>query len=77
MALKFTHDMPKRDEKQKAEILPEEAKRLGEQDEASQVRVALKKVDRRLLPTLTLLYLLSFLDRGNGAYVSQVESSIC
>lgn len=26
-----------------------------------------RKIDRRLLPVLTLLYLLSFLDRGNGS----------
>lgn len=26
----------------------------------------LRKVDKRLIPVLTILYLLSFLDRGNG-----------
>ena len=31
-----------------------------------ETKKVLRKVDRRLLPVLTLLYLLSFLDRGNG-----------
>lgn len=34
----------------------------------SEVKTALRKVDRRLLPLLALLYLLAFLDRGNSAY---------
>ena len=29
-------------------------------------KALLRKLDRRLLPPLTLLYLLSFLDRSNG-----------
>jgi hypothetical protein len=35
-------------------------------DEA-ETKLILRKVDKRLLPVLTLLYLLSFLDRGNGS----------
>jgi hypothetical protein len=57
-------------EQDKAEILHHEADKFGEQDDNSQVGAALKKVDRRLLPMLTLLYLLSFLDRGNGEHTS-------
>lgn len=34
-------------------------------------RAILRKVDYRLLPVLTLLYLLSFLDRGNGKLSDQ------
>jgi hypothetical protein len=33
-----------------------------------ETRKILRKVDKRLLPVLTLLYLLSFLDRGNSSY---------
>lgn len=32
----------------------------------------LRKLDLRLLPPLTLLYLLSFLDRSNGLFASQL-----
>jgi hypothetical protein len=32
----------------------------------AEVRAALRKVDKRLLPLLALLYLLAFLDRGNS-----------
>jgi hypothetical protein len=39
---------------------------LAEDDSKAEVRKVLRKVDKRLLPMLTLLYLLSFLDRGNG-----------
>lgn len=31
-----------------------------------EAKAILRKVDYRLLPVLTLLYLLSFIDRGNG-----------
>lgn len=41
---------------------PEEAKRI------------LRKVDYRLIPLLTLLYLLAFIDRGNSTYRSQLSS---
>jgi hypothetical protein len=41
-------------------------------DEAEEARI-LRKVDFRLLPLLTLLYLLSFMDRGNSAS----SSSFC
>jgi hypothetical protein len=39
----------------------------------------LRKLDLRLLPPLTLLYLLSFLDRSNGLFTitSQSEMSQC
>lgn len=32
----------------------------------------LRKLDYRLLPPLTLLYLLSFLDRSNGVYTNSL-----
>lgn len=31
-------------------------------------KALIRKLDRTLLPAVTLLYLLSFLDRSNGAY---------
>jgi hypothetical protein len=31
-------------------------------------KALLRKLDRKLLPALTLLYLLSFLDRSNGSF---------
>lgn len=31
-----------------------------------EIRAAVRKVDKRLIPLLALLYLLAFLDRGNG-----------
>lgn len=34
--------------------------------DAAEARAALRKVDKRLIPLLALLYLLAFLDRGNG-----------
>ena len=33
------------------------------------VRSARRKVDRRLIPVLALLYLLAFLDRGNSEWL--------
>jgi hypothetical protein len=64
-------------EQDKAEILHHEAEKFGEQVDNSQVGAALRKVDRRLLPMLTLLYLLSFLDRGNGEHKSNCGSYKC
>lgn len=35
-------------------------------------KALLRKLDLKLLPPLTLLYLLSFLDRSNGLYLSML-----
>ena len=47
---------------------------LGSDDDGDRVyaikdKALLRKLDLRLLPALTLLYLLSFLDRSNGVLV--------
>jgi MFS transporter, ACS family, DAL5 transporter family protein len=39
----------------------------GSQFDRKYEKALVRKLDRRLLPVLTLLYLLSFLDRSNGA----------
>ena len=39
----------------------------GEEEYVIKDKALLRKLDSRLLPALTLLYLLSFLDRSNGA----------
>ena len=39
---------------------------LGDKGYAMRDKALLRKLDLRLLPALTLLYLLSFLDRSNG-----------
>lgn len=36
-------------------------------------KTLLRKIDLKLLPPLTLLYLLSFLDRSNGTYLSNIR----
>ena len=38
-------------------------------------KALLRKLDRKLLPALTLLYLLSFLDRSNGMRLQHCGSS--
>ena len=58
----------------------EEAASVASTDEISAVdeRKLLRKIDSRVLPALTLLYLLSFLDRSNGSftlYIVMVISS--
>lgn len=56
-----------RDEKHKATLSPSSGSEDG-QDAYSGVdeKALIRKLDRKLLPALTLLYLLSFLDRSNG-----------
>ena len=39
----------------------------GNEDYVHKDKALLRKLDLKLLPALTLLYLLSFLDRSNGA----------
>lgn len=34
-----------------------------------------KKIDRRLIPALTVLYLLSYLDRGNSQFTSPASET--
>lgn len=55
------------DKKYKAALSPSIASEDG-QDVYSGIneKALLRKLDRKLLPALTLLYLLSFLDRSNG-----------
>ena len=50
-----TTDSPRSEPRSVEELYPEINK-----------RAFLRKLDRKLLPPLTLLYLLSFLDRSNG-----------
>lgn len=38
-------------------------------------KALLRKLDLRLLPPLTLLYLLSFLDRSNGVFDSSLSTA--
>lgn len=56
------------DEKHKAALSPSTGSEDG-QDLYSGIseKALLRKLDRKLLPALTLLYLLSFLDRSNGS----------
>ena len=55
------------DEKHKATLSPSSASEDG-QDAYSGIdeKALVRKLDWKLLPALTLLYLLSFLDRSNG-----------
>lgn len=39
-------------------------------------KALVRKLDRKLLPALTLLYLLSFLDRSNGSLPSSWQSRL-
>ena len=57
------------DEKLKAVFSPSNASE-DDQDAYSGIneKALLRKLDRTLLPALTLLYLLSFLDRSNGTF---------
>lgn len=56
------------DEKNKATLSPSSGSEDG-QDANSGIneKALLRKLDWKLLPALTLLYLLSFLDRSNGS----------
>lgn len=56
------------DEKHKDALSPSTGSEDG-QDLYSGIneKALLRKLDRKLLPALTLLYLLSFLDRSNGS----------
>lgn len=56
------------DEKHKVALSPYSGSEDG-QDAYSGIdeKALLRKLDRKLLPALTLLYLLSFLDRSNGS----------
>ena len=58
-----------KDEKHKATLSPSSGSEDG-QDAYSGVdeKALVRKLDRNLLPALTLLYLLSFLDRSNGRF---------
>ena len=63
------HDVPLRveDTKDEAALSPSSGSEDG-QDVYSGIneKALIRKLDRKLLPALTLLYLLSFLDRSNG-----------
>lgn len=52
---------------------------LGDKGYAIRDKALVRKLDLRLLPALTLLYLLSFLDRSNGtlAQLPRNSLSIC
>ena len=53
-------------------VRPVEVVEFGPEDEE---RIK-KKIDRRLIPVLTILYLLSYLDRGNSQFIrSPCDSS--
>lgn len=43
---------------------------------ATKDKALLRKLDSKLLPALTLLYLLSFLDRSNGMRIQHRESCL-
>lgn len=54
------------DEKNVAESPPNGWSDDSSEYDTSNDKALLRKLDRKLLPALTLLYLLSFLDRSNG-----------
>lgn len=64
-----------KDEKHKDTLSPSSGSEDG-QDAYSGIdqKALVRKLDRKLLPALTLLYLLSFLDRSNGGLL---QSSTC
>ena len=45
-----------------------------EVDYGKRDKALVRKLDRTLLPALTLLYLLSFLDRSNGVQISVADA---
>ena len=63
------------DQKHKATLSPSSGSEDG-QDAYYGIneKALLRKLDRKLLPALTLLYLLSFLDRSNGRHPQRCHS---
>ena len=49
---------------------------LGDRSYAVKDKALVRKLDLRLLPALTLLYLLSFLDRSNGTLTGPLDCSL-
>lgn len=66
--------MPGLSEKKHLDISPSETtpssgqNSIAEEHVGNREKSLLRKLDIRLLPPLTILYLLSFLDRSNGTY---------
>lgn len=55
---------------EKAKTISPTASTLADEHNGINEKALLRKLDMRLLPPLTILYLLSFLDRSNGTNLS-------
>lgn len=59
--------MAEKDEKEWSPPPSEDLQGVGDEESASvNANALIRKLDIRLLPAVTILYLLSFLDRANG-----------
>ena len=64
------------DEKHKAALSPTDSEIAQDPYFGINEKALLRKLDWKLLPALTLLYLLSFLDRSNGASLQPNRPSL-